>query len=109
MFRLSKDPEEIDKIHDVLFRNILLIRDNFFYCNSNPKLYPMINRDEFHKLCILWQIKDDNLKVADIDRAFIATNVELEEQKANDDLALCRFEFFEIIVRMAKTKLFDTK
>ena len=69
----------------------------------------MINRDEFHKLCILWQIKDDNLKVADIDRAFIATNVELEEQEANDDLALCRFEFFEIIVRMAKTKLFDTK
>lgn len=69
----------------------------------------MINREEFHKLCNLWQIKDDNLKVADIDRAFIATNVELEEQKANDDLALCRFEFFEIIVRMAKMKLFDTK
>ncbi len=69
----------------------------------------MINREEFHKLCNLWQIKDDNLKVADIDRAFIASNVELEEQKANDDLSLCRFEFFEIIVRMAKMKFFDTK
>jgi hypothetical protein len=37
----------------------------------------------------------------DIDRIFIATNLEEEEQEGNDDRSLCRFEFFEIIVRMA--------
>jgi hypothetical protein len=40
----------------------------------------------------------------DIDRIFIATNFEEEEQEGNDDRSLCRFEFFEIIVRMARQK-----
>jgi hypothetical protein len=43
----------------------------------------------------------------DIDRIFIATNFEEEEQEGNDDRSLCRFEFFEIIVRMAKQKYCD--
>lgn len=47
--------------------------------------------------------------MSDIDRIFIATNVELEDQEANDDRSLCRFEFFEIIVRIAKTKFLETQ
>ncbi len=43
----------------------------------------------------------------DIDRIFIATNFEEEEQKGNDDRSLCRFEFFEIIVRIARQKYCD--
>ena len=43
----------------------------------------------------------------DIDRIFIATNFEEEEQEGNDDRSLCRFEFFEIIVRMARQKYCD--
>ncbi len=43
----------------------------------------------------------------DIDRIFIATNLEEEEQEGNDDRSLCRFEFFEIIVRMAWQKYCD--
>ena len=79
----------------------------FFFAISNANMYPDINRETFHKLCNIWQIKNENLSIADIDRAFIATNVELEEQETNEDLALCRFEFHEILVRIAKTKLFD--
>ena len=45
--------------------------------------------------------------MADADRIFIATNVELEDQEANDDRSLCRFEFYEIIVRLAKTKFYE--
>mmetsp|Transcript_32354 Transcript_32354/g.42815 ORF Transcript_32354/g.42815 Transcript_32354/m.42815 type:complete len:151 (+) Transcript_32354:345-797(+) len=44
----------------------------------------------------------------DIDRIFIATNVELEDQEGNDDRSLCRFEFYEIITRMAKTKYLES-
>ena len=47
--------------------------------------------------------------MSDIDRIFIATNVELEDQEGNDDRSLCRFEFYEIITRMAKQKYFDKK
>lgn len=47
--------------------------------------------------------------MSDIDRIFIATNVELEDQDANDDRSLCRFEFFEILVRIARTKYLESQ
>jgi hypothetical protein len=72
-------------------------------------MYPVIDREEFQKICNTWQVRDDRLKTADIDRCFIATNVEIEENDANDDLALCRFEFFEIVVRLSKVKFLDSK
>ena len=50
---------------------------------------------------------DANLKMGDIDRIFIATNVELEDQEGNDDRSLCRFEFYEIITRMARRKYLE--
>ena len=42
-----------------------------------------------------------------IDRLFIATNVEAIEMADNADRALCRFEFFEIIVRIAIAKFIE--
>lgn len=42
-----------------------------------------------------------------IDRLFIATNVELFDMVENADRALCRFEFYEIIVRIAQSKLVE--
>jgi hypothetical protein len=39
--------------------------------------------------------------LATIDRLFIATNVELEEVDENPDRALCRYEFFEVLARIA--------
>jgi len=42
-----------------------------------------------------------------IDRIFIAVNVELVEMVDNADRALCRFEFYEIIVRIAQAKLVE--
>ena len=42
-----------------------------------------------------------------IDRIFIAANVELVDMVDNADRALCRFEFYEIIVRIAIAKFYD--
>jgi hypothetical protein len=42
-----------------------------------------------------------------VDRLFIATNVELFDMAENADRALCRFEFYEIIVRIAQSKFVD--
>jgi hypothetical protein len=42
-----------------------------------------------------------------VDRLFIATNVELFDMVDNADRALCRFEFYEIIVRIAQAKLVE--
>ena len=47
---------------------------------------------------------DRNLTITDIDRIFIATNYEEKEldNQANDENALCRFEFLEIIVTLTR-------
>jgi hypothetical protein len=50
---------------------------------------------------------DSEFHMSVIDRLFIATNVELFDMVDNADRALCRFEFYEIIVRIAKAKLVE--
>ena len=52
---------------------------------------------------------DRFLSLTAIDQAFIAVNVELEELENNPDRDLCRYEFYEIIVRMARSKYLDSK
>ena len=42
--------------------------------------------------------------MATFDRMFIAVNLEEEDLEDNPDRALCRYEFFEILVRIAIAK-----
>lgn len=42
--------------------------------------------------------------MATFDRMFIACNIEEEDLEDNPDRALCRYEFLEILVRMAHAK-----
>ena len=70
--------------------------------------FPSIDWLDFTNNVAKWKILDRaNLKMSDVDRIFIATNVELEDQEANDDRSLCRFEFYEILVRIAKLKFYE--
>lgn len=59
---------------------------------------------DFTNQCLAgaWDIVDKQLTTGDVDRAFIATNFEEVELEGNDDRDLCRYEFCEIMVRMAK-------
>jgi hypothetical protein len=66
---------------------------------------------DFSNLCKKWNIVDKkDLSITDIDRLFFAVN--FEEVGADDggdlddnpDNELCRYEFFEILVRIAKLK-----
>lgn len=63
--------------------------------------FPNISWIDFSNFCDKCKIFDKNVVIATIDRIFIATNVELEKMDDNPDKALCRFEFFEILVRIA--------
>lgn len=81
---------------------------------ASPKSYPVIDWMDFVDACNKdgWKIVDSirkDLTSSDIDRIFIATNFEEEDLEENDDNSLCRFEFLEIIARMAKCKFFETK
>ena len=44
-----------------------------------------------------------------MDRLFIAANYEVEEQEENPDRSLNRFEFIEVLVRVAGVRYRDTK
>lgn len=50
---------------------------------------------------------DEKLTFAAIDRIFIAVNYEETRLEVNDENKLCRYEFAEIITRMAKIKYVD--
>ena len=54
-------------------------------------------------------LDDKYCTVATIDRAFIATNVEIEDLEDNPDRDLCRYEFYEIIARIADEKYRKSK
>ena len=72
---------------------------------AKPKTYPTIDWLDFVAACNKWGIlTDKSLTQQDIDRIFIATNFEEEDLEENDDSSLCRYEYFEILVRIAKTK-----
>ena len=52
---------------------------------------------------------DNRLNSGIIDTYFKATNYELtDEHNQNDDDALCRYEFLEILIRIARGKYIDT-
>ena len=55
------------------------------------------------------KIIDKNMTISTIDRLFIAVNVYLGKLEDNPDRDLCRYEFYEILVRIASTKYKDTK
>lgn len=54
---------------------------------------------------------DEKYKLGDADRSFIGTNFQQPENPKFNYIGntLCRFEFYEILVRIAVSKYFDTK
>lgn len=70
---------------------------------------------DFTNLCNSWKIVNKrDLSIKDIDILFFAVNFEevgggAADLEDNPDKELCRYEFFEIIVRMAKLKFENQK
>ena len=45
-----------------------------------------------------------NLNQADVDRVFVAVNVNLKRNKLNPERSVCRFEMIEALIRFAHEK-----
>ena len=52
---------------------------------------------------------DSHLTASVVDIYFTATNFEEDDQEGNDDRALIRFEFLEILIRIVRGKYVETK
>lgn len=105
--KFVKDESDREATYKVFRKYYFELKNQFVSQIANPKSYPVIDWLDFVDACSQWKIIDKNLTSTDVDRIFIATNFEEEDLEENDDNSLCRFEFMEIIARMAKTKYFD--
>jgi len=108
MQKFLKDKETFEEVTDVLFRHTAKIKDIFTF-GIGESSFPSIEWFYFVKMCNVWEIVDENLDIKTIDRIFIATNYEEVEQEDNPDRDLCRYEFYEILARLAKEKYFNKK
>lgn len=71
--------------------------------------YPYMGMLDFSSFCDRYKITDKNVSISTIDRIFITTNVEAKDKmEDNPERALCRFEFYEILVRLGSAKFRDT-
>lgn len=77
---------------------------DIFITLASRSCFPTISWIDFTNFCDFCKILDKNVGLATIDRNFIATNVELEAVDDNPDNSLCRYEFYEILVRLANAK-----
>ena len=75
-----------------------------FITMASKSSFPYIGLLDFTTFADQCGIFDKNVNLATVDRMFIATNVELVENNENPDLSLCRFELFEILLRIANVK-----
>lgn len=108
IMKASGSQEVFEEVTSILFEHIRQIKDIFTYGIATSS-FPSISWMDFSNMCQHWKIIDKNLSYATIDRVFIATNVELVEQEDNPDRDLCRYEFYEIIARLAREKYYTTK
>lgn len=101
--RFVKDPEQLVKCWQVIEANVVKLKDIFITLVSRSS-FPSISWIDFTNFCDMVKIPDRNVGLATVDRLFIATNVELEASDENSDKALCRYEFYEILVRLGNAK-----
>lgn len=105
--KFIKDEKDLAQTKQVLKKYFGAIKNQFNTSIATPKSYPVVDWLDFVEMCHKWKLVDKNLTSQDIDRIFISTNFEEEDLEENDDNSLCRFEYLEIIARMAKTKFFE--
>mmetsp|Transcript_911 Transcript_911/g.1115 ORF Transcript_911/g.1115 Transcript_911/m.1115 type:complete len:246 (+) Transcript_911:821-1558(+) len=114
IYKFVKDPKEYEAVCKVLLDNYELIFEQYLFGQGNSN-YPSVSMIDFTNLCNMWGIvHKKDLSISDIDRLFFAVNFEEVGGAAGDlddnpDKELCRYEFFEIIVRMGKLKYENQK
>lgn len=105
--RIIKDIEEQNQIKAIFKKNYPELKEIFIQIIAHYDNPPDINKREFAIFCIEAGIIDAKLHTGIVDMYFKATNFEEVDMQENDDNALCRFEFLEILIRLAKGKFMD--
>lgn len=105
--RIIDDISEHAKIKEVLHKYYSALKGIFVSVAVEGGTPPDMGKREVFKFTQDSGIADSNIHAGIVDTLFKACNFEETEQEGNDDNALCRFEFLEMVVRLAKAKFMD--
>lgn len=110
--KIIKEPKDLQTVKDMLWKVYRQIKDIYKYYSAigvSGDIFSMpVNA--FTDFLNQGNVIDNrNLKLADTDLLFITTNAVTTKQPFNPDRALVRFQFMEIIVRLAMDKYVKTK
>ena len=103
------------KIKKSVYDNFLFIKNVFIYRISISKSYPTLGWLIFMDFCNEISVLDDKVKILQLHRAFTAVNMENdapEDENIEEDNSaqeLCRYEFIEILIRLAVLKYYNTR
>lgn len=104
----KNNANECEAVRSLLWKHFKQIKNIFLTSILNSE-YPVISWNDFTIICNKCKIPDNKAcNLATIDRIYIATNVNQNIQGAQGDRDLVRYEFLEIIVRIANAKYKDT-
>jgi len=109
--RFIKDEADKDRVEKLMAKNFVKIK-RIFTSFISQSSFPNISWIDFGNFCEKCKIIDGKgVTLATVDRAFIAANVPADGVKIADENpsnALSRFEFLEILVRLANNKFKET-
>jgi hypothetical protein len=106
--RFIKDEEDYNLVCKVMEDNIVYLKNTYLLLISISN-FPAITWNDFTNFVNQCKFINENLSVATVDRCFIATKSgDTQDLKDFPERDLSRFEFYEIIVRMASAKYKDT-
>ena len=92
----------------MLLSHYLSIKNMFLLMAANSN-YPCIGLNDYTLFIQRCNIYDKNLTLASVDINLAATNVSLNDYKNSSERELHRYEFMEVIVRLASTKFKEPK
>ena len=107
--RFVKDEADYNRVEETIKANFQRIKHLFTVLIATPE-FPNIGQLSMGNWCEEAGLLDKQLLVADIDRCFIAANLEdlttgqgnpISADDGNPGTSLCRYEFLEILVRIA--------
>jgi NLR family CARD domain-containing protein 3 len=105
--RFIKDPNEQKAIEEVVTENFHLLKSEHLYLAS-CSIFPGTSLNQFTSYSKRARFQDKNINQSALDTMFIAVNFDIGDDDGGDNPegALIRYEFIELLVRLARDKFF---
>ena len=103
--KICRDEEEYERIVSLVHKHFARLK--VIYTNlisQSVDAYPNIGWLQFTNFCKAIDIPSEKCTLSDIERCFIAANYEEEDVPENPNRLLNRYEFLEILVRVADVR-----